>query len=86
MSCLLPGRFRPHDLTVVESYQTEHIRSMEAIMPTQSVRQSTLAQRLREIRVELFGLDGVPLLAEALHLSTRTWRSYEAGANIPAKS
>ena len=54
-------------------------------MPTQNVRQSTLAQRLREIRVELFGVGGVPLLAEALHLSARTWRSYEAGANIPAR-
>jgi hypothetical protein len=58
---------------------------MEAIMPTQNVRQATLAQRLREIRVELFGRDGLPLLAEALHLSTRTWRGYEAGANIPAR-
>lgn len=54
-------------------------------MPTQNVRQVTLAQRLREIRVELFGEDGVPLLAEALHLPARTWRDYEAGVNIPAR-
>jgi hypothetical protein len=69
----------------VESYQAEHIRSMEAIMPTQYARQATLAQRLRDVREELFGEDGVPLLAEALHLPARTWRNYEAGANIPAR-
>src|SRR5262245_64114696 len=54
-------------------------------MPTQYVGQATLAQRLREVREELFGEDGVPLLAEALHLAARTWRSYEAGVDIPAR-
>jgi hypothetical protein len=69
----------------VESCQAEHIRSTEAIMPTQNVGQATLAQRLREVREEMFGEDGVPLLAEALHLPARTWTNYEAGANIPAR-
>jgi hypothetical protein len=54
-------------------------------MPTQDVQEATLARRLREIRERLFGRHGVPLLAEALHLPTSTWRSYEAGANIPAR-
>jgi hypothetical protein len=54
-------------------------------MPTQYVGQATLAQRLREVREELFGEEGVPLLAEALHLPARTWRNYEEGVNIPAR-
>jgi hypothetical protein len=58
---------------------------MEAIMPTPDVRQPTLARRLREVRQELYGERGGPLLAEALHLPARTWRSYEAGADIPGR-
>jgi hypothetical protein len=60
-------------------------RSSEVIMPTQDVRQATIAQRLCEVRQEVFGTDGGPVLAAALHLPARTWRSYEAGANIPAR-
>ncbi len=54
-------------------------------MPTQYVGEATLARRLREVREELFGEGGVPLLAEALHLPPIIWMSYEAGANIPAR-
>jgi hypothetical protein len=43
-----------------------------------------LAQRVREIRVERFGEDGGPLLAEILGLPERTWANYEAGVTIPA--
>jgi hypothetical protein len=57
---------------------------MEAIMLTKNVRQATLARRVREVREELLGEDGVPLLAEALDLPARTWRNYEAGVIIPA--
>jgi hypothetical protein len=57
---------------------------MEAIMPTKNVRQATLARRVREVREELFGAGGVPLLAEALDLPARTWSNYEAGVTIPA--
>ncbi len=53
-------------------------------MPTQNVRQADLARRVREIREELFGDGGVPLLTEALDLPARTWSNYEAGVTIPA--
>ena len=43
-----------------------------------------LAQRVREIRVERFGEDGGPLLAETLGLPERTWHNYESGVTIPA--
>jgi hypothetical protein len=58
---------------------------MEAIMPTQDVRQATLSQRLRQVRRALYGETGDPLLAQALHLPAHAWRGYEAGANIPAR-
>lgn len=42
-----------------------------------------LALRLREIRLELYGVHGGPLLAKELGLPYRTWHSYEGGAAIP---
>jgi hypothetical protein len=54
------------------------------MMLRQNNRQAGLARRLREIREELFGEEGVPLLAKALHLPHSNWRSYQAGAKIPA--
>lgn len=47
---------------------------------------SNLARRIREIREELYGEHGGPLLAEALDLPYRTWHNYESGCTIPAHS
>jgi hypothetical protein len=44
-----------------------------------------LARRVREIREELFGVHGGPLLADALRLPFRTWHHYECGCTIPAQ-
>ena len=43
-----------------------------------------LAERLYEIRVELYGEHGGPTLAEELGLPSRTWQNYEAGVTMPA--
>jgi hypothetical protein len=43
-----------------------------------------LANRLREVRLELYGEDGAPTLAEALGISARTWVRYESGITIPS--
>ncbi len=43
-----------------------------------------LARRVREIRVDLFGMNGGPILAETLQLPFRTWHHYESGHTIPA--
>ena len=43
------------------------------------------AQRVREIRVDLYGEQGAPLLAAAMHLPTQTWLNFEAGCTIPAQ-
>ena len=45
-----------------------------------------LARRIREIREDLYGEHGGPLLATALDLPFRTWHHYEAGSTIPAHS
>ena len=45
-----------------------------------------LARRIREVRVELYGAHGGPLLAEALQIPFRTWLNYESGCTIPAPS
>jgi hypothetical protein len=47
-------------------------------------RSLDLALRVREIRQEMFGENGGPLLAECLCLPFRTWVEFEAGRTIPA--
>ena len=44
---------------------------------------SSLGERLREIRVDLYGEHGGPPLAEALGIPARTWANYEGGVSIP---
>jgi hypothetical protein len=43
-----------------------------------------LAERVREIRMDLYGNNGGPLLAELLKIPFRTWLNYESGCTIPA--
>jgi hypothetical protein len=43
-----------------------------------------LARRLREVREELYGEDGGPLLAERLRIPSRTLFNYESGVTVPA--
>jgi hypothetical protein len=43
-----------------------------------------LAHRIREIRIDLYGINGGPLLAEALEIPFRTLYNYESGCTIPA--
>ncbi len=50
------------------------------------VLKGSLARRVREVREELYGEHGGPLIAEALHIPFRTWLNYESGCTIPAPS
>lgn len=55
---------------------------------TSSVRvnvKTQIANRLREIRQELFGEHGGPELARRLNLPARTWYNYETGVTVPAE-
>src|SRR5262245_26380462 len=54
--------------------------------PPESVRlKSQLAERLRSIRIELYGDRGGPELARQLEIPNRTWYNYEIGVTVPAE-
>jgi hypothetical protein len=44
-----------------------------------------LADRVRTIRVQMYGENGGPLLAETIGVPFRTWINYENGCTIPAQ-
>ena len=46
---------------------------------------SVLSDRLKEIRMELFGDRGGPELARLLKIPARTWYNYEMGVTVPAE-
>jgi hypothetical protein len=43
-----------------------------------------LASRVREIRVETFGDDGIATLSQVMNIPVRTWEHFENGVTIPA--
>ena len=45
---------------------------------------SRVIGRIVEVRRDLFGDEGIPAIAEALHLPHRTWMNYEKGVVMPA--
>lgn len=51
---------------------------------TTTIERNGLARRLCQIRIDLYGEDGIPELAEALGLPARTWANYELGVTVPA--
>ncbi|MEW4567742.1 hypothetical protein AB1L88_07735 [Tautonia sp. JC769] len=44
-----------------------------------------LATRVRDVRIELYGEHGGPLLASSLHLPFHRWSEYEQGEPIPGE-
>ncbi|WZO97375.1 S24 family peptidase [Isosphaeraceae bacterium EP7] len=44
-----------------------------------------MAERLRTLRIELYGERGGPELARSLGIPVRTWYNYEAGVTVPAE-
>ena len=47
-------------------------------------QQANLADRVREVREDLYGDYGAQFLADALGVPLRTWANYERGVTIPA--
>lgn len=43
-----------------------------------------LSRRVREIRLDQFGENGIGTLSEALGVQARTWEHFESGVMIPA--
>jgi len=60
---------------------------MESLSPRSDwqVVKAELAHRIREVRVEVYGTHGGPLLAESVGVAFRTWLNYEEGCTIPAQ-
>ena len=48
-------------------------------------RKVGIAVRVREIRQDLYGEDGLENLAAALGVPTQTWRNYERAVTMPAE-
>lgn len=42
-----------------------------------------VSRRVREIRLELYGEHGGPLLSAAINVPYRNWARYESGATMP---
>jgi hypothetical protein len=53
--------------------------------PDKAEARNLLAERLKEIRVELFGEHGGPEVARQLKIPARTWYNYEMGVTVPAE-
>jgi hypothetical protein len=47
-------------------------------------RDALLARRLRDIRDDLYGRNGVVSLANALDIPSQTWLNFEMGVTMPA--
>ena len=48
-------------------------------------RKLAVASRLREVREDLFGANGVDSIAKALNVPVATWQNYELGVTIPGE-
>jgi len=59
-------------------------RSFFEVMPMQK-ENDLLSTRVRLIRVEKYGEDGVSAISRALKIPARTWENYEGGVTIPAR-
>ena len=46
----------------------------------------TLSPRVREIRRDKFGEDGIATLSQAMRIPARTWENFENGVMIPARN
>ena len=53
--------------------------------PLRARAERELAERLRVVRMELYGENGGPVLAALLSIPQGTWSDYEIGVTIPAE-
>ena len=48
-------------------------------------RKLAIASRLREVRDDLYGANGVDSIAKALNVPVATWLNYESGVTMPGE-
>lgn len=51
----------------------------------QASKRAELAERLREVREDLYGEHGSQFMADALNVPLQTWLNYESGIAVPAE-
>src|SRR5690349_5332446 len=54
-------------------------------LPLRLQAKYVLSERIRSLRIDLFGLRGGRELARRLGIPTRTWYNYEAGITVPGE-
>lgn len=54
-------------------------------MMTKTIGKAALADRLAEIRRDLYGDAGLKILAQTLGIPARTWQNYEWGVTVPGE-
>ena len=52
----------------------------------ESTSNQDLAARIREVREDMYGEHGAQFMADALGITLRTWKNYESGVVMPAKT
>jgi hypothetical protein len=72
-----PGWAREKERTLVSA-------TIDQRLPIGTVR-NLISARMREVRMELFGVHGGPMLAQQMGLPARTWADYENGVTVPAE-
>jgi transcriptional regulator with XRE-family HTH domain len=63
----------------------EHSRTGALKGMQQMQRRNGIAARVRQIRQDFYGEDGLEKLAGALGVPEQTWRNYERGVTMPAE-
>jgi len=84
---------RYRDGRMVEAWDTwnqgallQHLSEIsDADRNSRTRRRLELAERVRQVRLELYGESGAPDLARRLGVSLRSWYNYESGVTIPAE-
>ena len=73
-----------------ESAQSQAVARRNSFMARRKTTQGSilakkaLAERLADLRVELYGEQGGPEMARRLGIPVRTWYNYECGVTVPA--
>ena len=72
-------------LCLVQRIQGNHAVATTKHRPWWADTKGALAGRLCQIRIELFGENGLEELAASLGIPAPTWQTYESGTIVPAE-
>lgn len=83
---VLRGGRRPDDArSALPTFEGETLMARRKNRPETVREKCCLAERLRQIRVDLYGDRGGSEMARQLGVPIRTWYNYESGVTVPAE-